>query len=145
MDIPPSWFDATSEDELAVPWSSWGPHNSRCFPLDSDYTPRAVIGVGGSRVIQLVGTRMHMADFNPSVVARGVGKVVREPTTIPTGSMYSFTEDVTTYLPYVEVVNNDREFGSTLWDIILDEEKVLIFTREIVANGPVMDVEIIDM
>ncbi|OAX31340.1 hypothetical protein K503DRAFT_806139 [Rhizopogon vinicolor AM-OR11-026] len=144
MDIPPSWFDATLEDKLAVPWSSWGPHNSRCFPLVSGWS-RGVIGVGGSRVTWLVGTRMHMADFNPSAVARAVGKVVREPMVIPTRLMNNFTEDVTTYLPYVEVVNNDREFDGTLWNIILDEEKMLIFTREIVASGPVMDVEIIDM
>jgi hypothetical protein len=68
-----------------------------------------------------------MTDFNPSAVARGIGKVVREPTTFPT-SIYSFLQDVTTFLPYVEVVNNDRDFSS-LWDIILDEERVLIFTQ----------------
>ncbi|OJA18339.1 hypothetical protein AZE42_06206 [Rhizopogon vesiculosus] len=144
MDIPSSWFDAISEDELVVPWSSWGPHNSRCFPLDRDRSSQAVSGVGGFRIIQLIGTRMHMADFNPSAVARGVGKIVREPTTIPIGSMNSFTEDVTTYLPYVEVVNNDHEFG-TLWDIILDEDKMLIITPANVASEQAIDVEIIEM
>jgi len=71
---------------------------------------------------------MYMTDFNPSAVARGIGKVVREPTTFPT-SIYSFLQDVTTFLPYIEVVNNDRDFDSSLRDIILDEERVLIFTR----------------
>ncbi|OAX31178.1 hypothetical protein K503DRAFT_870733 [Rhizopogon vinicolor AM-OR11-026] len=145
MDIPPSWFDAASEDKLVVPWSSWGPHNSRYLPLDRDRSSQAVSGVGGSRIMRLVGTRMHMADFNPSAVARGVGKIVREPTTIPTRSMNSFTEDVTTHLPYVEVVNNDREFDGTLWDVILDEEKVLIITLANVANEQAMGVEIIEM
>ncbi|KAJ8595044.1 hypothetical protein M405DRAFT_807914, partial [Rhizopogon salebrosus TDB-379] len=69
-----------------------------------------------------------MTDFNPSAVARGIGKVVREPTTIP-ASMYRFTQDVTTFLPYVEMVDNDRHFDSFLDRIIVDEERVSIFTR----------------
>jgi hypothetical protein len=137
MDIPATWFNTTSEDRCDVPWSIWGPQNSRCFPLDLETRPLhdgigSIFGVGGSRVIRLVDTRMHMADFNPSAVARGIGNVVRVPTTIPTRRppyRYSFTEDVTTYLPYVEVVNNDRDFDGSLWDIVLDDEKVLIFTR----------------
>lgn len=43
-------------------------------------------------------------DFNPSAVARGIGKVVREATTY-----HRFHRDamsVTTYLPYVEVVSS---------------------------------------
>ena len=127
MDIPPTWFDRNSYDGLAVPWSSWGPQNSRCFLQHSNLP----FGVGGSRIIRTVvddgpWVRMHMTDFNPSAVARGIGKVVREPTTFPV-SMSSFTEDVTTYLPYVEVVN-DRRFPRLIDRVILDEERVLMFT-----------------
>jgi hypothetical protein len=79
-----------------------------------------------------------MADFNPSAVERGIGTVVRNPTTFPK-STYHFTEDVTTYLPYVEEVNNDRPIDGRLRHIVMDEERVLIFTRvntEIVSVFP---------
>jgi hypothetical protein len=59
---------------------------------------------------------MRMVDFNPSAEACGIGKVIWEPTTIPTrGPTHSFMEDVTTYLPYVEVLNNDRNFDGPVW------------------------------
>ncbi|OAX36066.1 hypothetical protein K503DRAFT_867825 [Rhizopogon vinicolor AM-OR11-026] len=147
MDIPLTWFDTTSKDGRAIPWSAWGPQSSRCFPqvLDMPFLSSVDygFGVGGSRIMRVVVDRMHMTDFNPSAVARGIGKVVREPTTFPT-SMYSFTQDVTTYLPYMEVVNNDRNFTGFLEDIILDEEKVVIFIQDY-EDDQVMDVEIIDM
>ncbi|KAG0701569.1 hypothetical protein DFH29DRAFT_1050180 [Suillus ampliporus] len=124
-DIPPTWFDVTSRDGRTVPWSLWGPRNSRFFPrVDSPF------GVGGSRVVWAVpvsgsspalGFRLHMTDFNPSAVARGIGKVVRKPSSINFGNM-------TTWLPYVELVN-DRVFPDSLDDIILDEEKLLVFTK----------------
>ncbi|KAG2360656.1 hypothetical protein BDR07DRAFT_1610643 [Suillus spraguei] len=83
MNIPPSWFDATSEDGLSIPWLSWGPQNSRCFPAK-------MCKAGGSRVVSFTPwcryndqepVLVQMMDFNPSAVARGIGKVVREPTT----------------------------------------------------------------
>ncbi|KAG1737642.1 hypothetical protein EDB19DRAFT_1829429 [Suillus lakei] len=64
---------------------------------------------GGTRVVRMVpipGSRyfdkfwVHMNDFNPSAVARGIRKVVREPT-VSAG----FTQYVVTYFPYAEVVN----------------------------------------
>ncbi|KAG1753562.1 uncharacterized protein EDB91DRAFT_1242542 [Suillus paluster] len=85
-----------------------------------------------------------MSDFNPSAVARGIGKVVREPKTFP-ASVYGFTQDVATYLPYVEM-RSYRDFDDSLEDIILDEESVLLFTRATTEeNGRMLDVEIIDM
>jgi hypothetical protein len=130
MDVPPIWFDPSSEDGLTVPWTSWGPQNSRCFLEDLDIPPR--FGVGGTRIVRAVyyypSNVMRMYDFNPSAVTRGIGKVVREPTTFPT-SRYAFKQDVTTCLPYVEVANNYREFDRSFYDITLDEEKVLIFSR----------------
>ncbi|OJA18340.1 hypothetical protein AZE42_06207 [Rhizopogon vesiculosus] len=130
MDIPLTWFDTTSKDGRAIPWSTWGPQSSRCFPQALDIPFLSAVGyrfgVGGSRVMRVVEHRMHMTDFNPSAVARGIGK------------------DVTTYLPYVEVVNSDRNFAGLLEDIILDEEKVLIFIQNY-DDCEVMDVEIIDL
>ena len=133
MDIPPTWFDATSRDGKSVPWSSWGPQNSRCFSQEI-----LGYGVGGSRVIWAVlvsGSRsdepqfqLHMTDFNPSAVARGIGKVVREPTTLKTPDPM-YMQDVTTYLPYVEMVN-DRIFNVRVCSIILNEESMLLFTTE---------------
>ncbi|KAG1752472.1 uncharacterized protein EDB91DRAFT_1077859 [Suillus paluster] len=82
--IPLAWFDATSKDGLSVPWSSWGPQNSRHFCGEGMRS----LGVGGSRVIRAVPVagrndssfRLPMSDFNPSAMARGIGKVIREPT-----------------------------------------------------------------
>jgi hypothetical protein len=76
--------------------------------------------------------QMHMTDFNPSAVARGVGKVVREPTIIPSGN--GFTQDVTTYLPCMEVIN-DYWYPFVLHGILVDEEEVLIFTRADASVG----------
>jgi hypothetical protein len=76
--------------------------------------------------------RMHMTDFNPSAVARGVGKVVREPTLIPSGN--GFTQDVMTYLPYMEVVN-DYRYPFVLHGILVDEERILILTQADTSVG----------
>jgi hypothetical protein len=126
MDIPPSWFNVISEeDEFTVPWLSWGPRNSRCFRLP----PESICEVGGSHVICVVqkdyGSEVRMIDFNPSAVARGIGKVVREHTTFSwhNKNLEQYLP-VTTYLPYAEVVN-DRTLDT--FDVKLDEEKVVMF------------------
>ncbi|KAG2032729.1 hypothetical protein BDR03DRAFT_741236 [Suillus americanus] len=126
MDIPPEWFNHDAAPEvcgLVVPWVSWGPPNSRCFRIPNT----EVFEVGGSRVISVVQrnheSEVHMVDFNPFAVARGIGKVVRE---------HSFSKlrdrlgeyPVTTYLPYVEVVS-DRAVEP--YDVVLDEEMVVMF------------------
>ncbi|KAG2068463.1 hypothetical protein BDR04DRAFT_1232783 [Suillus decipiens] len=128
MNIPPSWFDATSEDGLSIPWLSWGPQNTRYFTGTN-------WGVGGSRVVSFTH-RSHnndqepvlvqMTDFNPSAVARGIGKVVREATTY-----YPFHKDftpVTTYLPYVEVVSSCILHSRPV-TLVLDEEQVAILEQ----------------
>ncbi|KAG1729959.1 uncharacterized protein EDB91DRAFT_798765 [Suillus paluster] len=127
MNIPLAWFDATSKDGLSVPWSSWGPQNSRCFDGEEVLS----FGVGGSRVIRAVpfpdpddsSFQLHMTDFNPSAVARGIGKVVQEPTT----TTLELDVPITTYLPFVEVVH-DQCLDASLWNIVLDEEKMVILT-----------------
>ncbi|KAG1729965.1 uncharacterized protein EDB91DRAFT_1227796 [Suillus paluster] len=128
MDIPLAWFDVTSKDGLSVPWSSWGPQNSRCFDGEDVLS----FGVGGSRVIRAVPFldrnystfRLHMTDFNPSAVARGIGKVVREPTTTALDS----DVPITTYLPFVEAIH-DQCLDASLWSIVLDEERMVILTK----------------
>ncbi|KAJ8588680.1 hypothetical protein M405DRAFT_882033 [Rhizopogon salebrosus TDB-379] len=105
--------------------------------------------VGGSRVVFAVPAsgsvnpsfQLRMLDFNPSAMARGIGKVVRGSTF--EGYQMDWREVVAS-LPYVEVVNN-RVFGASIRDIILDEERMLIFSQ---ARGGTMgttDIEIFDM
>src|SRR6267154_2157303 len=101
-----------------------GPQNSRCFSQDI----YRIFKVGGTRVVRAVPVpgsnhssfRVHMNDFNPSAVARCIGKVVGEPT-----KTEGFRQDVITYLPYVKVVN-DRVFNAPFRDIILNE-KIFLF------------------
>jgi len=135
MDIPPTWFNREYEDGRCIRWQTWGPQNSRCF------TQKAfTYGVGGFRVVWAVPVpgsatqnlfQLHMTDFNPAAVARGVGRVVREPT-ICKPSRYLPDHIVTTSLPYLEVVN-DHIFDAKkmeLYNIMVDEEKVSIFSRK---------------
>ena len=95
--------------------------------------------MGGSRVIRVARVFritddrntprqfwVHMANFNPSAVARGMGKVVREPSTFHLGNPLHRVL-VTTYLPYVAV--ESYHLGDCPYDIILDEEKLLFFTE----------------
>ncbi|KAG1818665.1 uncharacterized protein BJ212DRAFT_1497621 [Suillus subaureus] len=141
MNIPPSWFDATSEDGLSVPWSSWGPQNSRCFS-------GSLHGAGGSRVVSFAKLNnyndqdpvlLRMMDFNTSAVARGIGKVVREATTY-----HSFNKDemsVTTYLPYIEAISSCILHNNAL-SFALDEEQVALLEQsECISTCQVNDVQ----
>ena len=87
--------------------------------------------------MQTVSCFMHMLDFNPSAVMRGIGNVVREPTTIP-ASESGFMEDVTTYLPYVDVVKDNCYISLDVDTVvIIDEERMLVFyIHEIVSVFP---------
>ncbi|KAG0700326.1 hypothetical protein DFH29DRAFT_637304 [Suillus ampliporus] len=148
IEIPPTWFDAASKDGLSVPWSSWGPQNSRYFPEEMlGREGLRSLGMGGSRVVWATpvtgddSSQLHMADFNPSAVARGIGNVVREPTT-STGLQPDV--QVTTYLPFVEVVRECIISGS-LWDIVLDEEKMAILTQPGIESECKMEASLFDM
>ncbi|OAX37848.1 hypothetical protein K503DRAFT_207476 [Rhizopogon vinicolor AM-OR11-026] len=145
IDVPQTWFSATSQNGRFVPWSSWGPQHSRSVEV-----PRQIkkIRVGGSCVVwavlvpgSSVKFQAYMADSSPSAVAGGVGKVVRGPTIFEARSARHW-ETGSTYLPYVEVVNN-CVFDDYVHDIILDEEMMLIFSNTDV-NGTV-DIVIFDM
>jgi hypothetical protein len=99
---------------MSIPWNRWGPSNTRV--LKNEDPRRCKINVCGNRILQSFNgdTRMklRMMDFSPLAVTnrRGLGRVVKEPSTVdiadfncePLGSL-------TTSLPYVEVVS-DRLF-----------------------------------
>ena len=130
MDIPSTWFDATSVDGRSVPWLLWGPQYSRSFPRKT-----LAFGIGGSRVIWAVPIpnsktdklfRLHMTDFNPITVARGIGKVFRGPTLFKSSRG---SPTVTTCLPYVEVVNQ-RIFKASVCKIVLNEDKLVVYTKK---------------
>ncbi|KAG2113958.1 hypothetical protein DEU56DRAFT_933931 [Suillus clintonianus] len=151
MDIPPTWFDVTSKDGRSVPWSSWGPQNSRLFPGDRfGEEGSGLFSIGGSRVIWAVQVadgndsdslfHLHMTDFNPSAVARSIDNVFSKPTTTSIGS----DVQVTSYLPFVEVIHDLVCRGGSLWDIVLDEEKMAIVTRPPIGSGWKMQVDIFE-
>ncbi|KAG1873940.1 hypothetical protein F4604DRAFT_1766045 [Suillus subluteus] len=110
MDIPSTWFDAMSQDGRLVTWSSWGPQNS-CLFQEERFGMEMLyfFGVGGSRVIwagAVVGGtdlsfQLHMPDFNPLAMVRGISKVIREPAISGLVGLWSDTP-VETYLPYME-------------------------------------------
>ncbi|KAG2141010.1 hypothetical protein DEU56DRAFT_911504 [Suillus clintonianus] len=152
MDIPPTWFDVTSEDSHSVPWSSWGPQNSRFFP-GKGFSSEGLgfFGIGGSRVIWAYPVaygidsmfHLHMTDFNPSVVACNIDNVSSKPTTSPL--RYWSDVQVTTYLPYVEAIRDHvcRARGSLL-NIVLDEEKIAIITKPPIKSEWRMQVDIFE-
>ncbi|KAG1737975.1 hypothetical protein EDB19DRAFT_2039741 [Suillus lakei] len=151
MDIPPTWFDPTSTDGRSVPWSSWGPQNSRFFPEERfSRGGLRVFGVGGSRVIWAAHVpgqddssfQLHMMDFNPSAVARGIGKVISQPMMTCVRSLPDM--DVTTYLPFVEV-SDDKFYHGCLWEIVLDEEKMAILTLPAIESEWKMQVDVFEM
>ncbi|KAG2122584.1 hypothetical protein DEU56DRAFT_984030 [Suillus clintonianus] len=149
-DIPPTWFDVTSEDGHSVPWSSWGPQNSRFFPgTGFSGEGSGLFGVGGSRVIWVYpvaygnGTlfHLHMTDFNPSAVARSIDNVSSKPTT--SSLRYRSDVQVTTYLPFVEMIRDHVCRGSLL-NIVLDEEKMAIITKPPIESGWRMQIDIFE-
>ncbi|KAG2151234.1 uncharacterized protein EDB93DRAFT_305364 [Suillus bovinus] len=121
------------------PWECWGPSNTRIFR--HPYSTQ--VHVSGSRVLQVFalgtpGTRpmeyeVHLMDFSPTAAKnrRGLGRVVREPSAIEISSfMESATEEenleITTSLPYVEVVS-DRKLGALeLQGIWLDKNRIYL-------------------
>ncbi|EGN99574.1 hypothetical protein SERLA73DRAFT_72385 [Serpula lacrymans var. lacrymans S7.3] len=115
------------------PWASWGPQNSRCFLSDWRF------GVFGSKTVSVyrvgyspASFRLRLREFNPYLLqqnnsgARSRGWVVTTPSTISAGN--AFTEDVTTYLPYREVIGEveHRVNLDELSEILVDDLRVVI-------------------
>ncbi|KAG2339284.1 hypothetical protein BDR05DRAFT_1062254 [Suillus weaverae] len=125
-----------------IPWNRWGPSNTRIFQHNWEW--KVKVHLSGNRVLQAfpVGTpdlgpthyifKLHMMDFSPLAVTnrRGLGRVVKEPSTIDFNDFTDSSEEVqdliTTSLPYVEVVS-DREFKfEELEDIWIDKDRIYL-------------------
>ncbi|KAG2156894.1 uncharacterized protein EDB93DRAFT_1101306 [Suillus bovinus] len=151
------FFDEYFDPEgmvLTIPWISWGPPNVRIF---SHHFP-CRLGVSGSRALcafPAAGAtkdeysvyseyRLHLMDFSPSAIRRhqqGLGRLVNEPSTV--GNCES-GEQLTTFLPYVEVVSNRTFSWGEFVDIWLDKDKIYLFKEDIETNR--MDqLEVIEM
>ncbi|KAG2035066.1 hypothetical protein BDR03DRAFT_963621 [Suillus americanus] len=120
-----------------IPWNIWGPSNARVFRCP--YLCK--VHVSGNRVLQAftVGApdtcpmeyEVHMMDFSPLAVSnsQGLGRVVKEPSTIQVTVLTSDSEEnltITTSLPYVEVVS-DRKFDvRELEGIWLDKDRIYL-------------------
>ncbi|KAG2127983.1 hypothetical protein DEU56DRAFT_524701 [Suillus clintonianus] len=113
-----------------IPWENWGPSNTRVFN-QSEFC-----AICGNRVLQRFCVReeykLHVMDFSPLAVTnrRGLGRVVKEPSTIYiSGYTYTPGDSLTTFLPYVEVVL-DRTFQDDVPDIWIDEDRMYLFDSE---------------
>jgi hypothetical protein len=126
-----------------IPWRSWGPSNTRVFP--HEFSCR--LGVSGSRAVHAFAAddtevndrgdsiateyRLHLMDFSPSAVKRhhqqGLGRIVNEPSTV---------ENITTSMPYVEVVS-DRTFSNGEFiETWLDRDKLYLLKDNPELVGP---------
>ncbi|KAG1879204.1 hypothetical protein F4604DRAFT_1679620 [Suillus subluteus] len=86
--ISPRAFDAHMTplfmDSDPVAWEMWGPTNCHSFVLDKHHH---LFAVGGMRFVwsalisntQGTSIQLHVADFNPSAVACGIGRVIYDP------------------------------------------------------------------
>ncbi|KAG2125478.1 hypothetical protein DEU56DRAFT_759215 [Suillus clintonianus] len=131
---------------MPIPWKCWGPSNTRIFwyPL-SPYHDEFKIHLSGNRVLLLFPVRtplsdntiskLRIMDFSPLAVTnrRGLGRVVREPSTLDLTDLEPLCDEsegcLTTFLPYIEVVL-DRKFRD-LEDIWIDEDRIYLLSDEL--------------
>ncbi|KAG1726492.1 hypothetical protein EDD22DRAFT_974223 [Suillus occidentalis] len=130
---------------IPVPWECWGPSNTRIFAHWDAYR----VHVFGNRVLRAtpIGTSasslltkfaLHMMDFSPLAVTnrRDLGRVVKEPSTIVMhldDLIDRPAESVTTSLSYVEVMLNNKWFGSNdseLVDLWVDKDRIYLLKRK---------------
>ncbi|KAG2073768.1 hypothetical protein BDR04DRAFT_1141054 [Suillus decipiens] len=127
--------------ETPISWNDWGPLNARIF----QHPYECKIHVGGNRILQAfpIGTHMtfpdfpkeyelHMMDFSPIAAKnrRGLGRVVKEPSTIDITEYYELCRrSLTTSLPYVEVVSDRKMRAIDLEDIWLDKDNVYMLNN----------------
>ncbi|KAG2347339.1 hypothetical protein BDR05DRAFT_652298 [Suillus weaverae] len=143
---------------MPIPWNDWGSSNARIF----QHPCECKIHVSGNRVLQAfpVGTHMrfpefpkeyilHMMDFSPLAVMnrRGLGRVVKEPSTIDITEYYGlYRQRLTTSLPYVEVVSNRNMEAIDLEDIWLDKDSIYMLNNVNSVNDEnIRRLEVIDV
>ncbi|KAG1775216.1 hypothetical protein EV702DRAFT_452445 [Suillus placidus] len=118
-----------------IPWNLWGPSNTRVF----QYPFLCKVHISGHRVLQAFTTpdrhaeyEVHMMDFSPLAVSnrQGLGRVVKEPSTIEETIYTTKTENVeiTSSLPYVEVVSDSKFYVPHLQRIWLDKDRVYLLS-----------------
>ncbi|KAG2035049.1 hypothetical protein BDR03DRAFT_1012914, partial [Suillus americanus] len=142
-----------------IPWNRWGPSNTRVLEHPDPF--RCKIHVRSNRVLQtfdvgLTRRALRMMDFSPLAVtnSRGLGRVVKEPSTIVIAKSTDRSGvSLTTSLPYVEVVS-DRRFAE-LQNIWLEKDRICLlntfwelhftpgFSRQL--QGRSRGIEVIDL
>ncbi|KAG1734600.1 hypothetical protein EDB19DRAFT_1143135 [Suillus lakei] len=143
--------------ETPIPWSDWGPSNARIF----EHPYECKIHVSGNRVLQAfpVGAHMrfpdlpkeyilHMMDFSPlaAMNRRGLGRVVKESSTIDITEYGLYRGSLTTSLPYVEVVSNRKMEGLSLEDIWLDKDRIYMLNNaDCITDDNIRRLEVIDV
>jgi hypothetical protein len=117
-----------------IPWNHWGPPNARIF--EHHYSCK--VHVCGNRVLQAFPVDssasspneyvLHMMDFSPLAATnrRGLGRVVKETSTINFTGKFVESLTISTSLPYVEVVS-DRKFSfdklKAMW---IDKDRIYL-------------------
>jgi hypothetical protein len=118
-----------------IPWEHWGPSNARIFR--HPYHGR--VSISGNRVLQAlpVGDSeyiLHLMDFSPLAVtnSRGLGQVVKEPSTIEI-STCGRERSLTTSMPY-HVTFSERKFvsiESELERIWIDKDRIYMLIADL--------------
>ncbi|KAG1843368.1 hypothetical protein DFJ58DRAFT_731660 [Suillus subalutaceus] len=158
------FFDLDGMAATPIPWQHWGPSNTRVF----QHPYQSQVHISGNRVLQAlpVGTRnsefiLHLMDFSPLAATnrRGLGQVVKEPSTIYIGDSTGRSgESLTTSLPYVQVAFLDRKFDSArseLRDMWIDKDRIYILNLDlqpetfpgdrVFVKRPIVKLEVIDV
>ncbi|KAG1729777.1 hypothetical protein EDB19DRAFT_105390 [Suillus lakei] len=134
-----------------IPWERWGPANTRIF----QHTCESTVQVSGNRVLRAlpdvtsVGDPreyiLYMMDFSSLAVtnSRGLGRVVKESSVdFPEGE---YGGNLTTSLPYVEVVSDRRISIKALTDIWFDNDRIYLLNLTLGVFPASMRLEVIDV
>ncbi|KAG0699305.1 hypothetical protein DFH29DRAFT_1015285 [Suillus ampliporus] len=153
------FFDLDGMETTApIPWQSWGPSNTRIFP----HPYKCAMHISGNRVLRAFPVDhmsdtgrtskehiLHMMDFSPLAVTnrRGLGRVVKEPSTIDFAEFTGRSESgksLMTSLPYVEVVSDRRL--SDLRRVWIDKDRIYLFkvVRDLEDNFESATLEVIN-
>ncbi|KAG1757003.1 hypothetical protein EDB19DRAFT_1655148 [Suillus lakei] len=131
-------YGKTSEDSSSLPWSSWGPNNTRFFE-ESSYDP-CKHSIFGFRTASLVGNRnshrpLCIRDFNPHrVVDFKVGNGTKCNQRLIEGETLSsdlFLDSFGSGLPYLETTTEEK-FLST--DMTMEGHRVTLLSYEVMRS-----------